>query len=996
MRLRKLIFLIPLVLLIIISMFSCSSEQYKTGQTYHGFKLVKKEFVEEVNADCYYFEHEKSGARLMKIANDDPNKTFCATFKTLPQTDCGTPHILEHSVLNGSENFPVKSPFDILIKGSLNTFLNAMTGNDITLYPVASMNDKDFRNLMHVYLDAVFFPRIYHDPRIFKQEGWHYELQSKDEPIIYKGVVYNEMKGAFSDPSRELNYHIYKNLFPDNVYGYSSGGYPQAIPELSYEEFIQFHEKFYHPTNSYLYLYGDSDIDSDLKFINEKYLSKFEKLDKRAKITPQPSFDKMRKVVEYYPVSENAATANKTFLTMNWVIGSGADQELGFNLDVLSDALINHESGPIKLALQEAGIGQDVSGYYSSHKQNVFQITVKNANPADLDTFHQIVNDKLAEVAEKGIDKDVVNGIVNRMEFRLREGDNPQKGLTYLFQSINGWFYGGKPFLSLKWEKPLAAMKKGIDNNKLEELINTELLDNNHSLLLALAPKPGLQQKRNAAIEEELAEYKASLSEKELEELIKETRELIAYQQKEDSPEDLAKVPMLSLEDINKDAKYYEIDEKDVSGVKQLHYDTFTNNIYYSRLLFDARVVDKEQLPYLKLLSYLLGKLNTENYTFGELDNQLNMHTGGFSTRLTSYLENNRDDNLQPKFMVQSKALQDKADKMMELTEEVLIRSKIDDKERLKTLLTRHQSRQYNKVMRRGMSLAMTRLRSYFSNEGRMQEITNGYTYYQFVTDLKENYNDKYDEIVRNLEEVAGLVCNKNNLTSAITCSAKDLPNYNKALKKCLANLGSDNIQLQEWNFEFANKNEAMMSPSKVQYVTKGYNFKKLGHDYNGKIRVLDQIVSRDWLTQQLRVIGGAYGGFAGFARDGNVYFASYRDPNLKKTLDNIDSTVQYLENFDPAEDEMTRYIIGTISNLDQPRSPSQEGNAALHYYMTGITREELQAERNAVLATTVKDIRNMSSFVENILENSAICVYGNEDKIKSQKELFKNTFQVE
>src|SRR6056297_1272976 len=305
MNLKRLAIIFTGMILISVFLFSCKSEKFEVGSTYHGFKLVKKEFVEEVNSDCYYFEHLKSGAHLMKIANDDENKTFCASFKTLPKTDAGTPHIIEHSVLNGSKNFPVKSPFTVLTKGSLNTFLNAMTSSDMTMYPVASMNDKDFRNLMHVYLDAVFFPQIYDDPRIFKQEGWHYELTAKDEPIIYKGVVYNEMKGAFSDPSRELNYHIYKNLFPDNVYGNSSGGYPQTIPELSYEEFIDFHEKFYHPTNSYLYLYGDSDIDSDLKFINEKYLSKFIKLDKRAEITPQKPFDKMKKVIEYYPVSEN-------------------------------------------------------------------------------------------------------------------------------------------------------------------------------------------------------------------------------------------------------------------------------------------------------------------------------------------------------------------------------------------------------------------------------------------------------------------------------------------------------------------------------------------------------------------------------------------------------------------------------------------------------------------------------------------------------------------
>ncbi len=982
-------------LAILLFLSGCALEKYKVGETYHGFKLVKKEFVEEVNADCYYFEHSQSGARLLKIANDDPNKTFCATFKTLPQTDCGTPHILEHSVLNGSDNFPVKSPFDVLTKGSLKTFLNAMTGSDITLYPVASMNDKDFQNLMHIYLDAVFFPRIYDDPRIFKQEGWHHELTSKEEPVIYKGVVYNEMKGAYSSPERELGYHINKTLYPDNCYQYASGGYPAAIPELSYKEFMNFHKKFYHPTNSYLYLYGDSDLDKDLAFINQEYLSKFEKLDKRAKITPQKPFDKMKKIVENYPVSENADVANKTFLAMNWVIGEGDDQEMSFYLDILSDALVNHESGPIKIALQEAGIGQDVSAYTSGNKQNNFQITVKNANLSDRDKFYTIVKETMKKVAKEGVDKDVVEGIVNRMEFRLREGDNPMKGLTYLFQSLGSWFYAGDPFRSLKWEKPLANIKEGIENKKLEELLKTEFLENSHKLLTALTPKPGLQKERNLATIAELEKFKKSLSEEEKTALIKETKELIAFQQEKDSPEDLAKIPMLKLEDIGKKATYYDIEEKDVHGTKVLHYDTFTNNIIYTKLLFDARVIEKEKIPYLALLAELLGNLNTETYTFGELDNELNKHTGGFSTYLTSYLKDNDDSQLMPKFVIRSKAMNAKTNKIFDLAEEIITGSKLDDKERLSVLLTRHQSRQYANVMRNGIRLAMNRLSSYYSNSGQFTELTGGYTYYEFVTDLKNNFDEKYDEIVKNLNDVAHKLFNKKNLIATVTCSNTDLKIYNSELHNFIHNIPDNTPQPVTWKFDFELKNEGLMTPSKVQYVTKGYNYKKLGHEYNGKIRVLNQILSRGWLTQQLRIVGGAYGGFSGFSKSGNVYFASYRDPNLKKTLENIDGSPEYLANFSPSKDEMTRYIIGTISQLDQPRSPSQQGNAALSYYMTGMTADDKQAERDAVLSTTAKDINTMSDFVQDVLDNSGICVYGNEEKIKSQKDVFKSLIQV-
>jgi len=995
MRIKSLQTVLLGVLAASLFLISCQSEKYQVGSTYHGFKLIKKEFIQEVNSDAYYFEHEKSGARLMKLANEDKNKTFCASFKTLPQSDCGTPHIIEHSVLNGSKNFPVKSPFTVLTKGSLNTFLNAMTSSDATMYPVASMNDKDFRNLMHVYLDAVFFPRIYDDPRIFKQEAWHHELTSKDAPVEYKGVVYNEMKGAYSSPSRELGYHIDKNLFPDNTYGYSSGGHPEAIPDLTYEQFINFHKKYYHPENSYLYLYGNSDLDSDLAFINQEYLSKFERQEKEVTIKLQEPFDQMKDVVEYYPVAQSAGTDNKTFLTMDWVTGKGADQEMQFKMNLLAEALVNHESGPVRLALQEAGIGRDIGAYYASNKQGVFQLNVRNANLEDKKKFHQVVEQTLEQVAEEGIDREVLTGIMNRHEFRLREGDNAQKGLTYLFQARNGWLYADDPFLTLKWEGPLAATKEAVEAGELEQLIRTEFLDNPHSLLIALVPKPGLQAERNKRIAQDLSEFKTTLSEAEMESLIKETDDLIAYQKRKDDPEDLAEVPLLELEEINPEAEYYDIEEKTAHGIQQLHYNTFTNNILYSKFLFDGRVIPKEQIPYMKLLATLLGDLNTENYSFGELNTALNTHLGGFSTSLRTDLADHNDQDLLAHFEVSSKVLNDKTGKLFEMADEILYRSKIDDKDRLKTLLTKHQSRLYAMTQRNGLGMAMNRLSSYYSNQGKFQELTGGYSYYEFITGLMENYDEKYDEIVTNLQEVAGLLFNKANMKVYVACDGNDLPDYNEGLKGMVQDMPEQELAVHDWSFEFENRNEGMLTPSKVQYVTKGYNFKKLGFEYDGKIRVLNQILSREWLNNQIRVIGGAYGGFCGFSESGNFYFASYRDPNLKGTIENIDGSADFLRKFSPGEDEMTRFIIGTISNMDRPRSPSQEGEAALSYYLTNTSEKEVQAARDAVLATTAEDIQEMADFVDKILEQSALCVYGNEDKIKSEEQLFKDTFTL-
>lgn len=978
------------------SCMSCQTTKYQEGSTYHGFKLIEKRFVKEVNSECYYFEHLKSGARLLKFYTDDANKTFCIGFKTTPESDCGTPHIMEHSVLNGSKNFPVKSPFDILAKGSLNTFLNAMTGSDVTIYPVASMNNKDYFNLMYVYLDAVLNPLIYDDPRIFKQEGWHYELNDKDTPVVYKGVVYNEMKGAFSSPTTELSFLVDKNLFPDNCYGYSSGGYPAAIPQLTYEKFKNFHRKYYHPSNSYIFLYGDADLDKELSFINEKYLSNYEKSTDIASISLQKPFKKMKKVNGYYPVPEGSNTENKTYLHLSWVIGEGKDQALGMALDVLSDALVNHESGPIRLALQEAGIGRDVSSYYSGQKQNGFHIRVQNANPSDKNKFYNIIMNTLRKTAQKGIDKEKIKGIINRMEFRLREGDNAQKGLTYIFQAYSGWFYADDPFLSLEWEKPLAKIKTALDTDLLESIIIEQILDNPHSLLLTMEPKPGMESEQKVKIAAVCADYKAKLSEKDINKLVKETKELVEYQKREDTPEALATIPMLELKDINPKAEWYPVSEKKIENISELYYDTFTNGVVYTRFLFDARALPQKMIPYASLLTEILGSLNTENFSYGDLDNELNIHTGGFNTYLNTYLEDRDDNKLIPKFVVSSKTMNTKIDKMFELTDEIINHTLFSDKDRLKTVLIRHQSRLDAMVKRNGMGYARTRLTSYYSNKGMFDELTGGFEYYWFVTDLVNNFDKNAEDIIADLKKTADQLLNKNNLIVTVTCEKNDLPDFNKALEHFLGALSKDKTEKEKWEFVLDNRNEGFLTASKVQYVLKGYDFKKLGYDWNGQIRVMNQILSREWLNNQIRVIGGAYGGFCNFSSSGQVYFGSYRDPNLKETINNFNDSPGFLSKFEPEKDVMTRFIIGTIAGMDKPLRPSGEGNLAVTRYLEKTTYKDIQAERDAVLTTTPENIREMKKFVSDILKQNAFCVYGNEEKVKSEKNLFKEILKLD
>jgi len=984
---------VKLVLSVLFALaFICSSAfagEYKKGGVFHGFKLLEKRFVKEVNAECLYFEHVESGARVFKIAAADANKMFSVIFKTDPESDCGTPHIMEHATLNGSKNFPVKSPFDELRKSSLSTFMNAFTGDDMTCYPIASMNEKDYFNLMHVYLDAVFNPLLYSDPRILKQEGWHYEMDAIDGKMNYKGVVYNEMKGAYSDPARELGYQINKNLFPDNGYQFTAGGYPPAIPKLTYQAFTDYHRKYYHPANSRILLYGDADLDKELEFIDREYLSNYTRAPRPQTFPLQKPFLAMKEVTAQYPVAEGNKADNQTYLSMSFVAGLNTDRSLVMALNVISDVLINQESAPLRLALQKAGIGKEVSASVDELRQNVFQINVQNANPTDKDKFLDTVRQALHEVVERGLDKKAVEGSINRNEFLLREGNTPQKGIVYNFQILPGWLFADDPFLTLEYEKPLAKAKTALASNYLESIIQRYVLDNPHALLLVLEPKPGLEKEINAKIEKELDERRASLSEKDKERLVKETQELVAYQKKENSPEALATIPLLDRKDVNPHATAYSIMEKKISSVPVLHYREFTNNIVYVRFLFDMRVLPQELIPYAALLAEILGSQNTEQYSYGELDKALNIHAGGFQSFIDTFFKNQDDESFIPKFTISSKAMNTKLNELLALTSEIVTRTRYADRDRLKTILSRFQSRLEAQVKQNGMGYAQLRLISYFNHSGMFKERTSGLEYYWLVSKLVNDFDKKTKEITDNLVRTASLLFSRENLIATVICGKDDYRNFSRSLGIFVNTLPKGKAEYRKWQFNLEQKNEGFLTTSKVQYVIKGYNFKKLGYKLSGKMQVLNRILSRDWLHNRIRVVGGAYGGFSIFAKNGLVLLNSYRDPNLKGTLATYDAIPEYLDKLDFSDKEITKYIIGTISAIDKPFTPSQKGNIAVQNYFELTGKKDIQRDRDEILNTTLYDIKEMKKMMADVLKKNAFCVYGNDEKIQSQKELF-------
>ena len=972
---------------------------FSSGSTempsFPGYKLIERRFVKEVNSDCFYLEHIQSGARVIKIAANDANKTFCIAFKTIPESDNGAPHILEHSVLNGSQNFPVKSPFDVLSKGSLNSFMNAFTSKDFTMFPVASMNDKDYFNLMHVYLDAVFNPIFRTDARVLRQEGWHHELPDKDSPVGYKGVVYNEMKGAFSSPNRELAYQAYKHLFPDNEYGYESGGYPTAIPSLTQEDFIRFYQRYYHPENSYVFLYGDADPAKELEFIDKYYLSKYQKNNHVIDIADQEPFAAMKDLTYNYPVMEGASIDNQAFLSLNWVAGHSTDRELTMSLDLLCEVLFNQESAPVRLALQEAGIGQDVSANTDNFKQNVIRVIVQNANANDKERFYQVVIETLRDVVKHGHNQKELEGVLNRMEFQFREGNDAQKGMTAIFQSQPGFFFANDPFLGLEYEKPLANIKKAIAEKSLESIIQTCFLENTHALLLTLEPKQGLDKERNEETIQELKKFKASLDTHSIESLVRETHELIEYQKRQDSPEALATIPMLDLKDIEPRAPWYQVEEKQVEDVPVLYFDQFSNDVVYVNLYFDLRVLPESLIPYASLLSNVIGLLDTSNYSFGELNQELNIHTGGFYSNLGSFLENQDDNNLIPKFQITAKSMNSKLPKLFDLTGEILNHTIYSDSDRLKTLLMRHESQLEASIKNRGNKYASTRLSSYFNNQGMFNEMTGGLEYYWFINDLVLNFEQNHQAIIAGLQDVAASLFSQANMVCAVTCSKNDIDAFSEGMSGFLKVFPAGVKELRQWSFNFARKNEGIQTESKVQYVIEGYNFKKLGYKWDGRMRVLDQVLSTDWLQSRIRVIGGAYGGYSSINSNGFITFNSYRDPNLRETLDNYQKTVDYLVNFEADDLSMARYIIGTIASIDQPMTTSQKGDLAVTLYFSKRRQEDLQHDRNSILTTRPEDIRGFAKMIRDVLAQHAFCVYGNEAKIRSEEKLFGSLIKI-
>ena len=959
------------------------------------YELIQKQELNGLHSTGYLMKHKKSGAKLVLISNDDDNKVFTIGFRTPPEDSTGLQHILEHSVLCGSKKFPAKDPFVELVKGSLNTFLNAMTYPDKTVYPIASCNDKDFQNLMHVYMDAVFYPNIYEHDEIFRQEGWSYKLDNAEAPLEYNGVVYNEMKGAFSSPEGVLDRVILNSLFPDTSYRNESGGDPEDIPNLTYEKFLDFHRKYYHPSNSYIYLYGDMDMEEKLNWLDKEYLSKFDTLEIDSKIKYQEAFKETVEVEKPYSIASNESEEDNTYLSYNKVIGTSLDKELYLAFEVLDYALLAAPGAPLKKALLDAGIGKDIMGSYDNGiYQPIFSVISKNANADQKEKFISVIENTLGDIVKNGMDKKSIEAGINYNEFRYREADfgNFPKGLMYGLQIFDSWLYDDeKPFIHVDALDTFEFLKEKVETDYFEELIQKYLLDNTHASIVVVKPEKGRTARMEKELEEKLQTYKESLSKEEVERLVERTEELIQYQEEPSSPEILEMIPVLKREDISKEIAPIYNEEVKCNDILMVYHEIETNGIGYLDLLFDLSNVPTELLPYVGILQSVLGVIDTTNYEYGELFNEINVHTGGISTSLEMYADVTKvkEKEFKATFEVKTKALYNKLPIAFKMMREILMESKLEDEKRLKEILERSKSRLQMRFQSSGHTTAALRAMSYSSPLAKFKDMTNGIDFYNKINSILENFEEEKGLLISNLKKLCIMLFRKENMMVSYTAAREGLSCAQELINGFQEMLYKEDVEKGCYDLQCNASNEGFRTSSKVQYVARAGNFIDGGAKYNGALQILKVILSYDYLWQNVRVKGGAYGCMSNFNRIGEGYFVSYRDPNLEKTNEIYEGVTEYLRNFEVSDRDMTKYIIGTISNIDMPMTPVTKGDRSLNLYMNHVSREMIEEERAQILNATKEDIRKLADVVEAVLNAKQLCVIGGEEKIESCKELF-------
>ncbi|MBQ1852734.1 MAG: insulinase family protein [Lachnospiraceae bacterium] len=953
-------------------------------------------------SDGLVLRHKKSGARIVLMANDDPNKVFAIAFRTTPKDDTGVPHIIEHSVLAGSEKYPVKDPFMELSKGSLKTFLNAFTGADVTMYPVASCNEKDFRNLVDVYMDSVLHPLIYKREEIFRQEGWRYEMESTDDELTLNGVVYSEMKGAYSDPEAGLEMELYRTLFPDVTYGVESGGDPKHIPELTYEDFLAFHHTYYSPANSYIYLYGDMDMQYMLTYLDREYLSKYDIIPVDSEIGLQ-SPTGFKRVDMTYSVAEDEDTNDKAYLIYGAKLFDGPDVKKTIAWDILSTILFSIPGAPVKKALLDAGIGNDVSGSFrGDQRQPILSVTARETDPGKADEFLRIIRETVADVATKGLNKKSIEAALNRAEFSFLEADfgGYPKGLFVAMNSVSTFFYDDKAaFDGLDRGHFYQELHRDLENGYFEVLLQ-EYLNSDSSAMIVMTPEPGLAAKHEKELAAKLAERRAQMSQEELEELVNKTKALKEYQSRVETEEELSCIPRLTREEIGRKQQPvpYTV-EKTADGIPLVHVDKFTGGITYLQMRFDTTDVPEEELPYLGLLSDIYLGMDTEHFSYKDLQDEMNYYAGGINGYLESTPVKGDVGAMKSFFTIAVKVLDGKLDKGIDLAWEGIGRMKLEDADRLHEIMAELAVRLPASMESRGHQTARELAYSYFSPASRYTYLSCGEAYYAKLREWLADFDNVKEELFAHLRRMRAHVFTMANLTLGVTA---DVSGFTKAgvafatipglLKELPEEAPIAEMKALPWKGGYAltKKNEVLTYAGSVQYNCVAGNFRAAGFSYNGAYAVLNHILTDDYLWNRIRVLGGAYGAMQGFGYlSGDAFFVTYRDPNCRESFKTIEETAEYVANLALSENEITKYVIGTISGMDVPITPASILGTAMGRYFTGVTAEEWQKIRDDILKVTNDDLKVLAPMIDAVVKQGYRTALATETVAGECKDLF-------
>ncbi len=949
----------------------------------HGFELLRDEFIPELNTRARLYRHLKTGAELLSLENDDENKCFGITFRTPPRDSTGIAHILEHSVLCGSRKYPVKDPFFTLVKGSVHTFLNAMTYPDKTTYPVASTNLKDFYNLVDVYLDAVFFPRI--TPEVLKQEGWHFELPAPDAPLTIKGVVYNEMKGAYSSPDGMLYRYSQQSLFPDTTYGHSSGGDPQAIPDLTYEAFKRFHETLYHPSNARIFFYGDDPPEERLRKLDE-YLSQFERIDPPSQIEPQARFSAPR---EFEYTFSADGDNQKGMVMLNWLIDDHRDPTVLMARELLSYILLGNAAAPLRKALIDSGLGEEVvGGYESDLLQQTFSVGMKGIDPANAGQVEELILRTLAELAEQGIDAETIAAALNTFEFSLRENNTGSfpRGLVLMLRALSTWLYDDDPIAPLRFEAPLAAVRAAVANGErvFERLIRELLLDNPHRTRVTLRPDPEHAARLAAAEQARIDAFAATLDDAKRAALVAETQALAEWQQTPDPPEAIAAIPTLRLADLDRAVKRIptEIDER--GGARLLRHNLFTNGIVYLDLAFDLRAVPPHLLPYVPLFARALTEMGTATSDFVRLLQRIGRETGGIyaatmtATDIVSAAPVGR-------LIVRGKSTVAQTTELLRLLSEILLTVNLDNRERFRQIVLRARANKESSLVPAGNAYARQRLAARFAPAEWADEQMGGVSSIFFLRELEQRVQHDWPSVLADLEAVRAALINRRGLVANLTLDSDNQRTVLPMLTAFLSELPDAAYNPAHWPVRSVAGGEGLVIPAQVNYVAKGVDLHALGIRPSGAAMVVLRHLRIDYLLDRIRIQGGAYGAGGNYDRSTGLFITtSYRDPNLLRTLDVYDEMATFLQETALDLATVERAIIGTIGDMDAYQLPDAKGYTALVRYLTSVSDEYRQQIRDEVLATTPADFVAFAEAAAALRDHGQVAVLGSAEAIEA------------